>query len=282
MSHQNFVTTSPHPFIRSEESATDTPIMDISPFLQPPAFSDISDINDHQHSLDPHHQEHLQEPDMEHHHQESQEDSQSLLQSALGQVRQDVISQESRRHPPSGPSANKKGKFSIRGKIRFKNRKKKGRSSSSSVTQGKKSSNTVFQAPRPPPQGPSRRRGKKSDDNGRNHHVNHQHLSDQELEQEIFQDKSSFSSGLRPPQQEPASRRTQGIRDKTDTIVQIQAAGTKNKKSLLAEISALPAVTEVHRVQDEHIHHTMMMSVTKSSGPSTGDCLTSGDRKSVV
>ena len=93
----------------SEESATDTPMMDISPFLQPPAFSDISDIHDHQHSLDPHHQEHLQEPDQEHHHQESQEDSQSLLQSALGQVRQDVISQESRRHPPSGPSANKKG-----------------------------------------------------------------------------------------------------------------------------------------------------------------------------
>merc|ERR1719438_454233 len=223
VSHQNFVTTSPHPFIRSEESATDTPMIDISPFLQPPAFSDISDIHDHQHSLDPHHQEHIHEPDQEHHHQESQEDSQTLLQSALGQVSQDVISRESRRHPPSGPSANKKGKFVVRGKIRFKNRKKKGRSSS--VTQGKKSSDNVFQPPRPPPQGPSRRRGKKSDDNGHNHHVNHRHLSDLELEEEILLDKSSFSSGLRPLQ-EPAiaSRRTQGIRDKTDTIVQIQAA----------------------------------------------------------
>ena len=132
----------------------------------------------------------------------------------------------------------------------------------------------MFQAPRPPPQGPSRRRGKKSDDNGRNHHVNHQHLSDQELEQEIFQDKSSFSSGLRPPPQEPASRRTQGIRDKTDTIVQIQAAGTKNKKSLLAEISALPAVTEVHRVQGERgfriIRQTSMQNIFNILGTQLG------------
>ena len=27
---------------------------------------------------------------------------------------------------------------------------------------------------------------------------------------------------------------------------------------------------------DSHIHHTMMMSVTRSSAPGTGDCLTSG------
>ena len=33
----------------------------------------------------------------------------------------------------------------------------------------------------------------------------------------------------------------------------------------------------MYLVLDEHIHHTMMMSVTKSSGPSTGDCLTSGE-----
>ena len=72
-------------------------MMDISPFLQPPALSAISDIPDHQHSHDQEHQE------------ESQEDSQGLLQSALGQVKADVISQESRRHPPSGPRANKKG-----------------------------------------------------------------------------------------------------------------------------------------------------------------------------
>ena len=63
-------------------------MMDISPFLQPPASSDISDIPDHQH-----HQEHHQE----HHHQESQEDSQSVIRT------------ESRRHPPGGPAANKKG-----------------------------------------------------------------------------------------------------------------------------------------------------------------------------
>ena len=80
-----------------DTSTTDTPMMDISPFLQPPALSAISDIPDHQHSHDQEHQE------------ESQEDSQGLLQSALGQVKADVISQESRRHPPSGPRANKKG-----------------------------------------------------------------------------------------------------------------------------------------------------------------------------
>ena len=73
-------------------------MMDISPFLQPPARSDLSDIPDHQHPHDPHHQEHLQEP----HHQEHQEDLQS-------QVRPGVISPESRRHPPGGPAANKKG-----------------------------------------------------------------------------------------------------------------------------------------------------------------------------
>ena len=72
-------------------------MMDISPFLQPPALSAISDIPDRQHSHDQEHQE------------ESQEDSQALLQSALGQVKADVISRESRRHPPSGPRANKKG-----------------------------------------------------------------------------------------------------------------------------------------------------------------------------
>merc|ERR1719480_133119 len=128
VSHQNFVTTSPHPFIRSDDtSTTETPMMDISPFLQPPALSGISDNDNH----------HLQE-----HQEESQEDSQALLQSALGQVKADVISQQSRRHPPSGPKANKKGKFVVRGKIRFKNRKKKGRSSSS-VFQDKKSSANV-------------------------------------------------------------------------------------------------------------------------------------------
>lgn len=260
VSHQNFVTTSPHPFIRSDDtSTTDTPMMDISPFLQPPALSAISDIPDHQHSHDQEHQE------------ESQEDSQGLLQSALGQVKADVISQESRRHPPSGPRANKKGKFVVRGKIRFKNRKKKGRSnSSSSVFKDKKSSANVFQAPRPPPQ-PSRRRGKKSDDNDRNHHVNHQHLSDEEVEEVIFQDTSSFSSGL-TPRQDGSNTREQ---DRADSI-QIQAAATKNKKFKPAENSALP-VTEVHRVQDEHIHHHLMMSVTRSSPSITGDCVTSGE-----
>merc|ERR1712032_1638289 len=104
------------------------------------------------------------------------EDSQALLQSALGQVKADVISRESRRHPPSGPRANKKGKFVVRGRIRFKNRKKKGRSSSSGVFQDNKSSANVFQAPRPQPQ-PSRRRGKKSDDNDRHHHVSHLMMS---------------------------------------------------------------------------------------------------------
>merc|ERR1719480_481037 len=109
-------------------------MMDISPFLQPPAaLSGIRDNDRHDH-----HQEHQEE---------SQEDSQALLQSALGQVKADVISQQSRRHPPSGPKANKKGKFVVRGKIRFKNRKKKGRSSSSSVFQDKMSSANVFQAP---------------------------------------------------------------------------------------------------------------------------------------
>ena len=79
-----------------DTSTTETPMMDISPFLQPPAFSGISD-NDHHH----HHQEHQEE---------SQEDShQALLKSSLGQVKADVISQQSRRHPPSGPKANKKG-----------------------------------------------------------------------------------------------------------------------------------------------------------------------------
>ena len=78
------------------DDTTETPMMDISPFLQPPAaLSDISE-NDHHH----HHQEHQEE---------SQEDSQALLQSAVGQVKADVISQQSRRHPPSGPRANKKG-----------------------------------------------------------------------------------------------------------------------------------------------------------------------------
>ena len=73
-------------------------MMDISPFLQPPAaLSGISENDRHHH----HHQEHQEE---------SQEDShQALLQSALGQVKADVISQQSRRHPPSGPKANKKG-----------------------------------------------------------------------------------------------------------------------------------------------------------------------------
>lgn len=158
------------------------------------------------------------------------------------------------------------GKFVVRGKIRFKNRKKKGRGSSSSVSQGKKSSDAVFLAARPPgPQGQqaTRRRGKKSDDNERNHHVNHQRLSDQELEEEILRDNSAFSSDLRPPQQQQpasASRRAPSIRDRTDTIVQIQAAGTKNKKSLPAEISALPAVTEVHRVQGERGYRIILQT----------------------
>jgi len=175
-----------------------------------------------------------------------------------------MISPESRRHPPGGPAANKKGKFVVRGKIRFKNRKKKGQSSN--VFQGKKSGDNVFPAP-------SRRRGKKSDDNDHSHHVSHQHLSDEEQEEVIFQDPgpgSSFSSDLTR-----SNRRPQNIREKTDSI-QIQAASTNNKKSSRpVENSAPMPVTEVHRVQDSHIHHTMMMSVTRSSGPSTGDCLTS-------
>merc|ERR1719480_706386 len=185
-------------------------MMDISPFLQPPAaLSGIRDNDRHDH-----HQEHQEE---------SQEDSQALLQSALGQVKADVISQQSRRHPPSGHKANKKGKFVVRGKIRFKNRKKKGRSSSSSsVFQDKKSSANVFQAPRPPPQ-PSRRRGKKSDDKDRNHHVNHQLISDEELEEVIFQETSSFSSGPTPHTSDNTLQR-----DRADSL-QIQAE-TKNKK----------------------------------------------------
>jgi len=258
VSHQNFVTTSPHPFIRSDDTTTtETPMMDISPFLQPPAaLSGISE-NDHHH-----HQEHQEE---------SQEDShQALLQSALGQVKADVISQQSRRHPPSGPRANKKGKFVVRGKIRFKNRKKKGRSSSSSVFQDKKSSANVFQAPRLPPQ-PSRRRGKKSDDIDRNHHVNHQHLSDEELEEVIFQETSSFSSDLTPQTSDSSS--TLQL-DRADSL-QIQE--TKNTKFRPADDNSALPVTEVHRVQDEHIHHHLMMSVTRSSPSITGDCVTSGE-----
>ena len=97
--------------------------------------------------------------------------------------------------------------------------------------QDKKSSANVFQAPRPPPQ-PSRRRGKKSDDIDRNHHVNHQHLSDEELEEIIFQDTS----------QTPDS-------SNTPDSLQIQAAETKNTK--FRPDSAL-LVTEVHRVQGEN------------------------------
>ena len=146
------------------------------------------------------------------------------------------------------------GKFVVRGKIRFKNRKKKGRSnSSSSVFKDKKSSANVFQAPRPPPQ-PSRRRGKKSDDNDRNHHVNHQHLSDEEVEEVIFQDTSSFSSGL-TPRPDGSNTREQ---DRADSI-QIQAAATKNKKFKPAENSALP-VTEVHRVQGEEGQRIILQS----------------------
>merc|ERR550532_2247313 len=82
---------------------------------------------------------------------------------------------------------------------------------------------------------------------------------------------SSFSSDLIQ-----SNRRPLNTREKTDSI-QIQAASTKNKKSgRPVENSALMPVTEVHRVQDSHIHHTMMMSVTRSSPPGTGDCLTSG------
>ena len=79
--------------------------------------------------------------------------------------------------------------------------------------------------------------------------MNHQHLSDEEQEEVIFQDPgpgSSFSSDLTH-----SNRRPLNIREKSDSI-QIQAASTKNKKSSrLVENSAPTPVTEVHRVQGE-------------------------------
>ena len=142
------------------------------------------------------------------------------------------------------------GKFVIRGKIRFKNRKKKGRSSN--VFQGKKSGDNVSPAS-------SRRRGKKSDDNDHSHHVSHQHLSDEEQEDVIFQDPgpgSSFSSDLTQ-----SNRRPLNVREKTDSI-QITAASTNNKKSSRpVENSAPMPVTEVHRVQGESGYWIILTSI---------------------
>jgi len=262
VSHQNFITTSPHSFIPRDESSTETPMSDISPFLLPPALSDNSDIPQHQHSHDPHLPEPRQELDQEHHqdhHQEHHHRESPIQSTIMDRVREDVTRGLSRKSL-SGFSTNKKGKFFVRGKIRFKNKKKSGRSSGRSG----------------PQQRPARRRGKKSDDNHneKNHRV-HQHLSDDEVEDVIFQDTSSFSPGLRQPGSMGQPPRPD--KESSQPAQAAQAAqGTNNKNFLLDKSSSLP-VNEIHSVQDDHIHHTMMMSVTRSSASPPGDCRGSGE-----
>ena len=43
VSHQKFITTSPHSFLPDTESSTATPLSDISPFLLPPTISHTGD-----------------------------------------------------------------------------------------------------------------------------------------------------------------------------------------------------------------------------------------------
>ena len=76
MSHQNFITTSPHTFI-PDEATTVTPLSDLSRFLVPPV-----------HGLE--------------------DDQRGMIQSALSQVRQDVTVVAEARRAPAHPS-NKKG-----------------------------------------------------------------------------------------------------------------------------------------------------------------------------
>ena len=82
VSHQNFITTSPHTFI-PDDTTTVTPLSDLSRFLVPPV--------------------HRLEDD--HHHPEVQR---GMIQSALSQVRQDVTVVAEARRAPAHPS-NKKG-----------------------------------------------------------------------------------------------------------------------------------------------------------------------------
>ena len=79
----------------------------------------------------------------------------------------------------------------------------------------------------------------------------HQHLSDDEVEDVIFQDTSSFSPGLRQPGRGQPPRPDKEPSQPAQAAQAAQAAqGTNNKNFLLDKSSSLP-VNEIHSVQGE-------------------------------
>jgi len=276
VSHQNFITTSPHTFI-PDDTTTVTPLSDLSRFLVPPV--------------------HRLEDD--HHHPEVQR---GMIQSALSQVRQDVTVVAEARRAPAHPS-NKKGKnVRTRNGSKMKSpghkivvdvdnmgprknvlddRRNVGSNIPEQESGGKKSSpgkdtgsaasqkrffHHKLSATNSPPTATVTRRGKKSDDNNESNHHVHEDLSDDEVEDVIFQhDLLQSHSSFNADQDDNIP--LQRFKPKTHSNNKHERKG-KNFNKLKHPSSEL---NSIHNTQDAHIHHNLMMSITRES-KSNKDC----------
>jgi len=314
VSHQNFITTSPHSFIPSDET-TVTPLSDLSRFLLPPTFQEPD--NEHQgisldgqpitHSADHgnlHHPpsaqgktighsfrnsvqqgkgflpptHHLSEPETDHKNHPSNnihENDQDVIQSALSQVQHDVMV-AARKHPLNN---NKKGGLSSRPEnfrqLSHKNRNENGgkigdKSRSVSVKDDRRNAprfahaqnslesdelaRSVFQQTTIP----ITRRGKKNDDNLESNHQVHEHLRDDVVEDFILQDDSTHSHSTFNAHSDDMIFASQAAKSKSNFDNRV---GRKGKK--IQQTYGSKSVNNIHTTQDKHIHHDMMMSMTK-------------------
>jgi len=132
--------------------------------------------------------------------------------------------------------------------------------------------NTVFHPKQSgsssPPTTPVTRRGKKSDDNNESNHHVHEHLSDDEVEDVIFQhDLLQSHSSFNADQDDKISTSQDKFKLQTHFNNKPQRKGKSFNK--LKHTSS--ELNSVHNAQDAHIHHNQMMSVTRD-GKSNKDC----------
>jgi len=270
VSHQNFITTSPHSFIPDDNEATTvTPLSDLSRFLVPPVVHETDAGRNH-------HPDHT-----------------GMIQSALSQVREDVtLGAQARKQPLPSNKKDKNARTWHGSKMRTtgqhvdnvgprKNAADDRRNVGSNIAEQElglqKNSlgtaatrNTIFHhkvsGNSPHPTTPVTRRGKKSDDNNESNHHVHEHLSDDEVEDVIFKHDLLLShSSFNADQDDNISPSQDKFKLQTHFNNKLEQKGKSFKKHSSSELNS------IHNTQDAHIHHNLMMSVTRDS-KSNKDC----------